>query len=164
MDLITPEIGLMFWTGLTFLILMLILTKFVWKPLLNIVNTREGKIQDALDLAKRTKAEMEKLQVQNQNLLKEARIERDELIKDAKETSSQMIEAAKVKAKEEADKIVENARVAIQAEKSAAVADLKNQVAGIAIDIAEKILKEELSSKEKQTQLAESFANDINLN
>lgn len=164
MDLITPEIGLMFWTGLTFLILMLILTKFVWKPLLNIVNTREGKIQDALDLAKKTKAEMEKLQVQNQNLLKEARIERDELIKDAKETSSQMIEAAKVKAKEEADKIVENARVAIQAEKSAAVADLKNQVAGIAIDIAEKILKEELSSKEKQTQLAESFANDINLN
>lgn len=164
MDLITPEIGLMFWTGLTFLILMLILTKFVWKPLLNLVNTREGKIQDALDLAKRTKAEMEKLQVQNQNLLKEARIERDELIKDAKETSSQMIEAAKVKAKEEADKIVENARVAIQAEKSAAVADLKNQVAGIAIDIAEKILKEELSSKEKQTQLAESFANDINLN
>lgn len=164
MDLITPEIGLMFWTGLTFLILMLILTKFVWKPLLNIVNTREGKIQDALDMAKKTKAEMEKLQVQNQNLLKEARIERDELIKDAKETSSQMIEAAKVKAKEEADKIVENARVAIQAEKSAAVADLKNQVAGIAIDIAEKILKEELSSKEKQTQLAESFANDINLN
>jgi|SRR5690554_2612559 len=164
MDLITPEIGLMFWTGLTFLILMLILTKFVWKPLLNLVNTREGKIQDALDLAKKTKAEMEKLQVQNQNLLKEARIERDELIKDAKETSSQMIEAAKVKAKEEADKIVENARVAIQAEKSAAVADLKNQVAGIAIDIAEKILKEELSSKEKQTQLAESFANDINLN
>ena len=164
MDLITPEIGLMFWTGLTFLILMLILTKFVWKPLLNIVNTREGKIQDALDLAKKTKAEMEKLQVQNQNLLKEARIERDELIKDAKETSSQMIEAAKVKAKEEADKIVENARVAIQAEKSAAVADLKNQVAGIAIDIAEKILKEELSSKEKQTQLAESFANDINFN
>ncbi|HTO36787.1 MAG TPA: F0F1 ATP synthase subunit B [Brumimicrobium sp.] len=164
MDLITPEIGLMFWTGLTFLILMLILTKFVWKPLLNLVNTREGKIQDALDMAKKTKAEMEKLQVQNQNLLKEARIERDELIKDAKETSSQMIEAAKVKAKEEADKIVENARVAIQAEKSAAVADLKNQVAGIAIDIAEKILKEELSSKEKQTQLAESFANDINLN
>lgn len=164
MDLITPEIGLMFWTGLTFLILMLILTKFVWKPLLNLVNTREGKIQDALDMAKKTKAEMEKLQVQNQNLLKEARIERDELIKDAKETSSQMIEAAKVKAKEEADKIVENARVAIQAEKSAAVADLKSQVAGIAIDIAEKILKEELSSKEKQTQLAESFANDINLN
>lgn len=164
MDLITPGVGLVFWTVLTFLILLFILTKFVWKPLLSIVNTREAKIQEALDMAKKTKAEMEQLQVQNENLLKEARIERDELIKDAKETSSKMIEDAKAKAKDEADKIIESARVSIEAEKTAAVAELKGQVAGIALEIAEKILKENLASDEKQKQLAASFANDINLN
>lgn len=164
MDLITPDLGLVFWTGLTFIILMFILTKFIWKPIMAAVNKREDNIQEALDMAKNTKAEMEKLQTQNANLLKEARIERDEMIKEAKITSDGMIDSAKNKAQVEADKIVENARVSIQAEKNAAVAELKNQVATIALEIAEKILREELSTDEKQKQLAESFAKDINLN
>ncbi|PKR81960.1 ATP synthase F0 subunit B [Brumimicrobium salinarum] len=164
MDLITPDLGLVFWTGLTFIILMFILTKFIWKPIMAAVNKREDNIQDALDMAKKTKAEMEKLQTQNANLLKEARIERDDMIKEAKETSDRMIDSAKGKAKEEADKIVENARVSIEAEKNAAVAELKNQVASISLEIAEKILREELSSDEKQKQLADRFAKDINLN
>jgi len=164
MDLITPDLGLVFWTGLTFIILMFILTKFIWKPIMAAVNNRENNIQEALDMAKKTKAEMEKLQTQNANLLKEARVERDEMIKEAKLTSDKMIELAKTKAKEEADKIVENARVSITAEKNAAVAELKNQVAGIALEIAEKILRNELSSDEKQKQIAEDFAKDINLN
>lgn len=164
MDLITPDLGLIFWTSLTFLILMFILTKFVWKPLMAIVNKREENIQEALDMAKKTKAEMEKLQTQNANLLKEARIERDEMIKEAKLTSDKMIDSAKAKATEEANKIIENARVAIEAEKNAAVAQLKNEVAGVALEIAEKILRQELSTDEKQKQLAESFAKDINLN
>jgi F-type H+-transporting ATPase subunit b len=164
MDLITPDLGLVFWTGLTFIILMFILTKFIWKPIMAAVNKREDNIQEALDMAKQTKAEMEKLQTQNANLLKEARVERDEMIKEAKSTSDSMIDSAKTKAKDEADKIVENARVSIEAEKNAAVADLKHQVAGIALEIAEKILRQELSSDEKQKQLAEGFAKDINLN
>lgn len=164
MDLITPDLGLIFWTGLTFIILMLVLTKFVWKPIMGVVNKREENIQEALDMAKKTKAEMEKLQTQNANLLKEARIERDEMIKEAKETTVQMIEGAKAKAKEEADKIVENARVSIEAEKTAAMAELRKDVAGIALEIAEKIIREELSSDEKQRKLAQSFADDINLN
>src|SRR5690554_2001047 len=121
MDLITPDLGLVFWTGLTFIILMFILTKFIWKPIMAAVNNRENNIQEALDMAKKTKAEMEKLQTQNANLLKEARIERDEMIKEAKLTSDKMVESAKTKAKEEADKIVENARVSIEAEKNAAL-------------------------------------------
>src|SRR5690554_4363614 len=156
MDLITPDLGLIFWTGLTFIILMFILTKFIWKPIMAVVNKREENIQDALD--------MEKKQTQNANLLKEARVERDEMIKEAKLTSDRMIDSAKSKAVVEADKIVENARVAIEAEKNAAVAQLKNEVAGVALEIAEKILRQELSTDEKQKQLAESFAKDINLN
>jgi len=164
MDLITPDLGLVFWTGLTFIILMFILTKFIWKPIMAAVNNRENNIQEALDMAKKTKAEMEKLQTQNANLLKEARIERDEMIKEAKLTSDKMVESAKTKAKEEADKIVENARVSIEAEKNAALAELKNQVAGMALEIAEKIIRVELSSDEKQKQLADGFVKDINLN
>lgn len=164
MDLITPDLGLIFWTGLNFILLMIILTKFIWKPILAAVNKREDNIQEALDMAKNTKAEMEKLHTQNANLIKEARIERDEMIKEAKITSDGMIDSAKNKAQGEADKIVENARVSIEAEKNAAVAELKNQVATIALEIAEKILRQELSTDEKQKQLAETFAKDINLN
>src|SRR5690554_7196245 len=104
MDLITPDLGLIFWTGLTFIILMFILTKFIWKPIMAAVNKREENIQDALDMAKKTKAEMEKLQTQNANLLKEARVERDEMIKEAKLTSDRMIDSAKSKAVVEADR------------------------------------------------------------
>lgn len=164
MDLITPDLGLVFWTGLTFIILMFILAKFIWKPLMAVVNKREESIQSALDLAKKTNAEMEKLKTQNENLLREARIERDEMIKEAKETTVQMVEGAKTKAKEEADKIVENARISIVAEKNAAMTELRNEVAGIALEIAEKILRKELSTDDKQKQLAQSFADDINLN
>src|SRR5690554_1520134 len=110
MDLITADVGLVLWTGLTFTLLLFILTKFIWKPLMAAVNKREDNIQDALDMAKKTKAEMEKLQTQNENLLKEARIERDDMIKEAKATSNNMIDTAKGKAKEEADKIIENAK------------------------------------------------------
>lgn len=131
---------------------------------MGVVNKREQNIQEALDMAKKTKAEMEQLQTKNANLLKEARIERDEMIKEAKETTVQMIESAKAKAKEEADKIIENARISIEAEKTAAMSELRKDVAGIALEIAEKIIREELSSDEKQRKLAQSFADDINLN
>lgn len=164
MDLITPDLGLIFWTGLVFLLLMFILTKFIWKPILGAVKTREDNIQDALDLAEKTKAEMKKLQTQNENLLKEARAERDEMIKDAKATSTKMIDDSRNKAKEEAEKIIKNAQASIAAEKNAAIAELKNQVATIALEIAEKVVHEQMTDDAKQKALASKFAENIRLN
>lgn len=164
MDLITPDLGLLFWTGLVFVLLLVILTKFIWKPILTSVNAREQKISDALELAEKTKAEMVALQAQNENLLKEARIERDAIVKDAKETATRMIEEAKATAKSESDKVVTAARAAIASEKAAAIAELKTQVAVLSLEIAEKIIRGELSSDDKQKALAEKLAEDINMN
>lgn len=158
------SVGLFFWQTLLFFILLFLLRRFAWKPILNAVNSREENIQEALDMAVKTKAEMKKLQTQNENLLKEARVERDQMIKEAKETGSRLVDDSKKKAKEEADKIIENARVSITSEKNAAIAELKGQVASIAIEIAEKVLREELSSGDKQKMLASKLAEDINLN
>ncbi len=164
MELVTPGIGLIFWTGLVFLLLLLVLTKFVWKPVLKAVNEREQKISDALDLAEKTKIEMKALQAQNENLLKEARAERDAIVKDAKEIAEKMVEDAKNTAKAEATKVIAAAREAINADKAAAIADLKKQVASFSIEIAEKIVRGELSADGKQKELAEKLAGDINLN
>ena len=164
MELVTPGIGLIFWTGLVFLLLLLVLTKFVWKPVLKAVNEREQKISDALDLAEKTKIEMKALQAQNENLLKEARAERDAIVKDAKEIAEKMVEDAKNTAKAEANKVLTSAREAINADKAAAIADLKKQVASFSIEIAEKIVRGELSADGKQKELAEKLAGDINLN
>lgn len=164
MDLILPDYGLLFWTGLVFCLLLLILVKFVWKPILGAVNAREMKIADSLSQAERTKEEMKALQAQNENLLKEARAERDALIKDAKETASKMVEEAKSKAKEEADKLLASAKASINAEKAAAITELKTQVASISLEIAEKVVRGELASNDKQAALAQKLAEDINLN
>ena len=160
MDLILPDYGLLFWTGLVFCLLLFLLAKFAWKPILNAVNAREQKIHEALELADKTRAEMLLLQAENEKILKEARAERDAIMNDAKET----VEAAKNKAKEEANKIVESAKAIIASEKSAAIRDLKNQLAGFSIDIAEKIVRTELSTDSKQKALAEKLADDINMN
>lgn len=164
MDLITPDLGLIFWTGLVFLLLMFILTKFIWKPILSAVKTREDNIQGALDMAEKTKAEMKKLQAQNENLLKEARVERDQMIKEAKETSVRMVEEAKNKAKDEAERVVKAAQATIAAEKNAALAELKTQVASIALEIAEKVVREEMTAGDKQKAMASKLAEDISLN
>ncbi|MBC9812329.1 F0F1 ATP synthase subunit B [Crocinitomicaceae bacterium CZZ-1] len=164
MDLITPDLGLLFWTGLVFIALLFILTKFAWKPILNMVNTREQKITEALELAEKTKAEMQLLAAQNEELVKEARKERDAMIKDAKATADKMVDDAKNKAKEEAEKVLESARTSINAEKAAAIAELKAQMAAFSIEIAEKVVRENLSSDEKQKALADKLAGEINLN
>ena len=110
MDLILPDFGLLVWTGLVFSLLMFLLAKFAWKPILNAVNTREQKISEALELAEKTKAEMQALKAENDQILKEARAERDQILKEAKEAANGMVEDAKGKAKDEAAKIVESAR------------------------------------------------------
>lgn len=162
--MITPDLGLIAWTGIVFVLLLFILTKFIWKPILSSVNAREQKISDALELAEKTKAEMKALQVANENLLAEARAERDAIVKDAKETATRMVEEAKTAAKNESAKVVEAARQTINAEKAAAISELKMQVASFSIEIAEKIVRGELASDEKQKALAEQLAGDINLN
>jgi len=164
MDLITPDLGLLFWTGIVFVLLLFLLTKFAWKPILNMVNKREQDIAEALELAKKTKAEMTALQAQNENLLKEAKAERDAIIKDAREVATKMIEESKDKARVEATKLIEDAKNAIQTEKNAALAEVKSQVADLAMDIATKVVKNALSDQAKQKELAVSLADELNLN
>jgi F-type H+-transporting ATPase subunit b len=164
MDLVTPAVGQLFWGGLVFIILLILLKKFAWKPILSAVNEREENIQESMDMAIKTKAEMEALQTQNQDLLKEARIERDKMIKEASETSKKLIEESREEGKAQQQKIVAEAQKIINAEKAAAISELKTQVASLSLEIAEKVIKGELASDDKQKALAEQIANDISLN
>ncbi|MCX8485854.1 MAG: F0F1 ATP synthase subunit B [Crocinitomicaceae bacterium] len=164
MDLILPDLGLLFWTGIVFCLLLILLAKFAWKPILNAVNAREQKISEALDLAVKTQAEMKALKAENDQILKEARAERDNILKEAKEAANTMIEDAKSKSKVEAQKIVEAARLNINSEKAAAIAEIKTHVATLAVEIAEKVVRGELASDEKQKALAEKLAGDIQMN
>lgn len=164
MDLVTPDFGLLFWTGLVFCLLLFVLTKFAWKPILNMVNEREKKIEDALLLAEKTKNEMLELKAENDKIIKEANATRDAILKEAKEAATAMVDAAKNKAKIESQKLVEAAHQSIQSEKSAAIAELKSHVAILSLDIAEKVVRGELASDDKQKALADKLAGDINLN
>ena len=164
MELITPSIGIIFWGTIVFVILLILLAKFAWKPILKAVKDREDSIADSLALADKTKAEMMQLQAENETLLKEARVERDKIIKEASETSKLMITEAKDKAKLEADKMISDASKAITNEKNSAMAEIKTHVAALSLEIAEKIIKSELSSDDKQKTLANQLAEDISLN
>jgi len=164
MDLITPAIGQIFWGGLVFIILLVLLKKFAWKPMLTAVNEREQSIKDSIELAEKTKIEMEALKSQNEDLLKEARIERDKMIKEATDTAKKLVEEAREEGKTQQAKIVADAQKVINAEKAAAISELKTQVASLSLEIAEKVIKGELSSDDKQKALAEQIANDISLN
>jgi F-type H+-transporting ATPase subunit b len=164
MDLITPAVGQLFWGGLVFIILLVLLGKFAWKPMLTSVNEREKSIKESIELAEKTKAEMVALKSQNEDLLKEARIERDKMIKDATETAKKLIEESREEGKAQQAKIVAEAQKIINIEKSAAISELKTQVASLSLEIAEKIIKGELASDDKQKALAQQIANDISLN
>jgi len=164
MDLIKPEIGLIFWTALTFAILLFVLRKFAWKPILGAVSEREDNIRTALEEAEKARLEMENLQADNERILKEARAEREAMLKEARELKNKMIADAKDEAQTQASKMIEQAQTAIESEKKAAMAELKSHVAGLAVDIAEKVVRDELSNKDKQLQLVESMLGDTALN
>ncbi|WP_412987527.1 F0F1 ATP synthase subunit B [Pontimicrobium sp. IMCC45349] len=144
--------------------LIFLMVKFAWKPILNSLNEREEGIQGALDAAENAKKEMANLQADNEKLLKEARAERETMLKEARDIKNKMIEDAKEEAKNEASKLVAAAQASIETEKKAAIAELKSQVATLSIDIAEKVVREELSNKEKQTKLVESMLGEATLN
>jgi F-type H+-transporting ATPase subunit b len=164
MDLITPGFGLVFWTSITFIFLLLILGKFAWKPILGAVSEREEGIKTAIASAENARKEMENLSADNDRILKEARLERQAMLKEARELKNNMIETAKSEAKDEANKLITRAQLTIEAEKKAAIADLKSAVAKLSITIAETVVREELADKAKQEKLVESMLQNAKLN
>lgn len=164
MGLVTPALGLVFWTTLAFLVVLFMLKKMAWKPILESIQQREKTISDSIEAAKNMQEEMARLKSSNEDLLKKAREERDALLKEAREAKDAIIAEAKTKAASEGDRIVAAAREQIKNEKLAAIAELKNQVAVLSIEIAEKILRNELSKDEKQKTLVNNLVEEINLN
>ena len=155
--------GLFFWQLLIFIFLVMLLKKFAWKPILDIVNQRESSIKDAMSEADKARNEMASIRESNQKVLKEARVEREALLKDARNTGAEIVAQAKTDAKTEANKIIIQAQQAIQNEKRAAINELKNQVAQISIEIAEKVIDSELDNKDKQAQLVDKLLKDRSL-
>lgn len=155
--------GLFFWQMLLFLLLLLLLRKYAWKPILDALNTREDGIKNALDEADKARQEMVDLKSSNEKILKEARLERDALLKDAKMIKDKMITEAKDEAKNQSNKIIEQARQAIENEKLAAITELRNQVAELSIGIAENIIQDELSNEGKQIELIEKMLKEARL-
>ncbi|MFC0343970.1 F0F1 ATP synthase subunit B [Epilithonimonas hispanica] len=162
--MIEPGIGLLFWMTLTFIILLFLLAKFAWKPILNAVNQREVTIIDALNQAKLAKLEMAQLKEDNERILREARAERDGILKEARELKDKIVNEAKDNAKVEGEKLIAAARQSIQSEKLAAMADIKNQIGSLSVLIAENILKEKLDDNGAQNALVENILNKSNLN
>lgn len=164
MSLITPEFGLLFWQTLIFLILFLLLAKFAWKPILGSLKEREDSIESALRMADQAKIEMQQLKAGNEKLLADARQERDRMMQEATVMANQHRENEKARATSEANHIVQQAREAIQAEKNAALAEVKNTAAQLSLDIAERILRRELADPAAQTQLVDSYLKEVKLN
>ncbi len=164
MDLVTPDVGLLFWTFISFAVLFFLLKKFAWKPIVGTVNDREKSIKEALASAEAAKLEMQNLTADNERILQEARVEREAMMKDAREIKAKMITDAKDEAKESASKMIVQAQAAIESEKKAAVAELKSQVASLSIEIAEKVMKSELSDTDKQLKLVEDMLGNATLN
>ena len=163
MDLITPDVGLLFWTLVSFSILYLILRKFAWGPILGAVKEREESIKAALDAADNAKKEMENLKADNEKILNEAKTEREAMLKEAREMKSKLISDAENEAKVKAKTMVEAAKTAIQNEKNSAMNELKNTVVDLSVGIAEKIISEELADKDKQLKMIEEILDDSKL-
>jgi F-type H+-transporting ATPase subunit b len=158
------SVGLFFWQSLLFIALILLLKKFAWGPILTAVEEREDGIKDALEAAEKAKSEMQALNADNERILTEARTERDALLKDAREVKDKIINGAKEQANSEADKILTSAKEQINNEKLKAITELKNTVATLSIDIAEKVLRSELSDRKKQEDLVENALKETELN
>lgn len=161
--MLTPDIGLIFWTTIAFGVLFFILSKYAWKPILGAINEREEGIKNSLASAEQARKEMQNLTADNERILKEARMERDALLKDAREIKESMIAEAKGEAQEQASKVIEQAKQTIEAEKQAAISELKSQVAELSVSIAEKVVRNELSDKNKQIKLVEEMLKEVTI-
>lgn len=164
MELVTPDIGLIFWQSVVFLIVFAILALFVWKPIMSALKTREHQIEDSLRAAEHAKEEMEQIKSDNEYLLQEARIERDQILKTAKEESGRIIDHAKAETSDITQKMIHDAQEAIEGERRAAVKEIKELVASLSIEVAEKVLREKLSDDKSQKALVDKFIKEIEIN
>ena len=163
MDLVTPEVGLIFWTALSFFILLFLLGKYAWKPILTAVAERENSIETALSQAEAVKEEMARLTNENEALLKQARAERDAILLEATKVKNQIIFDAKDAAQKEGAKMLDKARTEINNQKLIAIADVKNQVASLSLEIAEKVLRKQFEDQKKQDELVKELLKEVKL-
>lgn len=164
MELVQVNPGMALWMLFSFLIVFLVLRKFAWKPILKALKEREESIEDSLKSAEKAKEEMAKLKADNEKIMAEAKSERDKLLKEAREIKDKIIAEAKTQASVEAEKLISAAKASIQSEKNAAISEMKDTIASLSIEIAEKILKETLKDPESQKKLIERSLEDIKLN
>ena len=164
MELVTPGFGLIFWQLVTFLIVLFLLTKFAWKPIMKALHEREASIENALSAAEKAKLEMQGLKAENEKLLAEARLERDRILKEASDAGNALVETARNKANEEGSRMIAQAREAIENEKRAALAEVKNTAAALSVEIAERILRKELNDPQAQQALAQDYIREVTLN
>ena len=162
--LLSPEPGLVIWSGLTFLVVLALLTKFAWKPLLSMLKEREDEITSSLQKAKEARQEFERIEAQKSQMLAESRAERDAIIKEARAKVDAMIEEAKARSQQEADKLIEQARAQIEREKAGAIDDLKRQVATLSVQIAGKLIESNLAADNSQEHLIEKYLQESNFN
>ena len=162
--LVSPDPGLLIWSTVAFLLLFFLLSKFAWKPIVKALDERERSIEDALAKAEMAKEEMAKLTSENEQLLKQARIERDAILKEAKELKDQIVSDAKTSAQTEGAKMIEKARQEIDNQKIAAMAEVKNQVATLSVQIAEKVLRKQFEDQSKQDALVSDLLKEVKLN
>lgn len=164
MDLITPKYGLFVWQVVVMIILIFLLTKFAWKPVMKAVGERESSINDALASAEKAKEEMANLKADNEKMLQQARAERDEMLKEAQQMKKNIMAEATEDANQKAEQILEKAQVAIQNEKKTALAEIKSQVAELSVQIAETVVKKQLDDKKEQMALVNKMLDDVKLN
>ncbi|MGI9544489.1 MAG: F0F1 ATP synthase subunit B [Cyclobacteriaceae bacterium] len=164
MELITPGLGLIFWQIVIFLMLVFVLAKYAWKPILKAIGDRDSAIEDALTSAEQAKEEMAKLKSDNEKLLADARAERDQMLKEALTAANTIKEEAKTDAGKISNKMIEDAKAAINTEKKAALAEVKDQVASLSVQIAEKLLKKNLDNEPAQKELVADLVKDIRIN
>lgn len=164
MRLLTPELGLIFWTALAFIIVFVVLRKYAWGPILKSLDQREQSIAGSLETAERVKREMAQLKNENEELMAKAREERSLMLKEARDTKDRIVAEAKEQAKTEANKIIAEAQQQINAQKMAALTDVKNQVGKLVVEVTEKILRKQLSNPEAQEAHIKDLVDDVKLN
>jgi F-type H+-transporting ATPase subunit b len=164
MQLVTPDIGLLFWMLVSFLIVFFVLKKFAWKFILNMLYEREQSIEQALKSAEKARDEIEKMQANNERILNEARAEREKIFREAREMKDKIVSEAREQALKEKDKIINDARVSIESEKNMAIRELRNTAAELSVQIAEKLLRRELSNDQKQKELVEQMIREMPVN
>lgn len=164
MELVKPDFGLVFWMTVSFLIVVFLMRKFAWGPILSSLKERETSIEEALNAARKAKEEVAGMKAENERILMEARNERDKILKEARETKDMIVNEARAKAQTEGDRLINIARETIQNEKMAAITELKNQVATLSIEIAEKVIRQQLSNDEKQKALVQDLLKEVKMN